>query len=120
MLTTRTRGISRRPLWLIQSYQNNRMDIFAIDPHGNGGYLAVFSFKEEAEAFLRLLEGDQEKDWHIRETSPGELVSVLLGPCAGVRRVALDPLPLESYGGVTGVHPFHRTVAKVNFSEDWM
>ena len=31
--------------------------------------------------------------WQARETTAGELLSVLYGPCAGVERVALDPLP---------------------------
>jgi hypothetical protein len=100
-MLTKSRGLSRRPLWVIQSYQNNRMDVFTIDPHDDGGFLAVFSFKEEAEAFLSLLEDDHKSDWHSRETSSGELVSVLLGPCAEVRRVALDPLPLSCAGGVS-------------------
>jgi len=41
----------------------------------------VFSFEEEAEAFLQLL-GDDEKErgWRIRETTAGELISVLLAP----------------------------------------
>lgn len=97
-MLTKSRGLSRRPLWITQSYQNYPMDVFTIDPHGDGGYLAVFSFKEEAEAFLSLLEDDQKSDWQSRETSLGELVSVLLGLCAGVRRVALDPLPLSCCG----------------------
>jgi hypothetical protein len=74
------------------------MDVLTIDPDSDGGFLAVFSFKEEAEAFLSLLEDDQKGDWQGRQTSTGELVSVLLGPCAGVRRVALDPLPLSCWG----------------------
>jgi hypothetical protein len=70
--------------------------VLTIDPDGNGGSLPVFSFKEEAQTFLGLSENDQEEGrrWRIRETTPGELVSVLLAPCAGVRQVALDPLPL--------------------------
>jgi hypothetical protein len=97
-MSSRSRGLSRRPLWILQSYQNNRMDVLTIDPDSDGGFLAVFSFKEEAEAFLSLLEDDQKGDWQGRQTSTGELVSVLLGPCAGVRRVALDPLPLSCWG----------------------
>ena len=31
--------------------------------------------------------------WRARESSAGELVSVLCGPCAGVEKVALDPSP---------------------------
>jgi hypothetical protein len=97
-MSSRSRGLSRRPLWILQSYQNNRMDVLTIDLDSDGGFLAVFSFKEEAEAFLSLLEDDQKGDWQARQTSTGELVSVLLGPCAGVRRVALDPLPLSCWG----------------------
>ena len=56
--------------------------------------MPVFSFKEEAEMFLRLAVTG--KGWHVRETTTGELISVLYGPCAGVERVALDPPP-ESF-----------------------
>jgi hypothetical protein len=87
-------SLTRRPLWIIISYQNNQMDALTLDPDGDGGFLAVFSFQEEAEAFLSLLEDDQKSDWRSRQTTAGELVSILLGPCAGVRGVALDPLPL--------------------------
>jgi hypothetical protein len=58
--------------------------------------VGVFSFEEEAEAFLWLL-GDEEekkKGWQSEQTTPGELVSVLLEACAEVKRVVLDPLPL--------------------------
>jgi hypothetical protein len=93
-LQNESRSLTRRPLWIIISYQNSRMDALTLDPESDGGYLAVFSFREEAEAFLSLLEDDQERDWRSRQTAAGELVSILLGPCAGVRAVALDPLPL--------------------------
>ena len=91
------RGLARRPLWIITCYRNNRMEVLTIDPDGDGGgsSLPVFSFKEEAKTFLGLSENDQEgRRWRIRETTAGELVSVLLAPCADVRQVALDPLPL--------------------------
>jgi hypothetical protein len=89
-------GLARRPLWIITCYRNNRMDVLTVDPDGDaGGSLPVFSFKEEAQTFLGLSENDQEEGrmWRIRETTAGELVSVLLAPCADVRRVMLDPLP---------------------------
>jgi hypothetical protein len=91
-------GLARRPLWIITCYRNNRMDVLTVDPDGDaGGSLPVFSFKEEAQTFLGLSENDQEEGrmWRIRETTAGELVSVLLAPCADVRRVMLDPLPLS-------------------------
>ena len=92
------RGLARRPLWIITCYRNNRMEVLTIDPDGDdGGSLPVFSFKEEAQTFLGLSENDQEEGrmWRIRETTAGELVSVLLAPCADVRQVMLDPLPLS-------------------------
>ena len=56
--------------------------------------------KPKAETRLRLL-GDEEMEmgWRSWETTANELVSVLLVPCAEVKRVALDPLPL-SFGRV--------------------
>jgi hypothetical protein len=59
---------------------------------GTSRALPVFSFEEEAEMFLRL-GGYEESGWQARESSAGELVSVLCGPCADVEGVALDPLP---------------------------
>jgi hypothetical protein len=53
--------------------------------------LPVFSFQEEGELFLRL--EATEADWCLRETTTGELVSLLLSLCAQVDKVALDPLP---------------------------
>jgi hypothetical protein len=88
-------ALMQRPLWIITSYQNDQMEVLTIDPDVEGGVLAVFSF-EEAQAFLRLL-GDGEdnrKGWQCEQTKARELVSVLLGLCADVKRVALDPLPL--------------------------
>jgi hypothetical protein len=40
------------------------------------------------------LEDDHNGDWRSRQTAAGELVSILMGPCASVKRVALDPLPV--------------------------
>jgi hypothetical protein len=71
------------------------MNPLTVDPDGDGGFLAVFSFKEEAETFLRLLGDDEKTGWWSRETTAGELISLLLAPCAEVRGVALDPLPLS-------------------------
>ena len=87
-----SRGLARRPLWIIVSYQNHRMrNVLTLDPNSDGGLLAVFSFKEEAEAFLSLLEDDQRCNWRSRQTTAGELVSILLGPCAGVRGGGVRP-----------------------------
>ena len=51
--------------------------------------LPVFSFEEEAVLYLCL--GGQ-GSWQVRRTGPGELVSLLYGPCREVQLVALDPM----------------------------
>ena len=53
--------------------------------------LPVFSFREEAEMFLRLK--SLEYDWGARKSGSGELLSMLSSSLSGVERVALDPLP---------------------------
>jgi hypothetical protein len=66
------------------------MEVLTINT-GDEMVLPIFSFQEEGELFLGL--EATEADWYLRETTTGELVSLLLGLCAGVDRVALDPLP---------------------------
>ena len=102
MLKSKARGLlrrRRRPLWIIASHKNNRMEVLTLAPDGSGGgggcYVPVFSFEEEAQTFLCLLEDNEKKkmEWSTRQTAPGELISVLNAPCAHARGVALDPLP---------------------------
>jgi hypothetical protein len=97
-MLSKSSALIRRPLWIITSYQNKWMEVLTIAPDVEGSFLAVFSFEEEAEAFLGLLLDGEEnrKGWRSEQKKAGELVSVLLGPCAGVERVALDPLPLPA------------------------
>jgi hypothetical protein len=81
---------TRRLFWLIVTRSHGKMEVLTIDADGET-VLPVFSFREEVELFLHL----QAKgaDWWPRETTTGELVSLLLGLCAWVEKVALDPLP---------------------------
>ena len=81
---------TRRLFWLIVTRAHGRMEVLTIDAGGET-VLPLFSFQEEVELFLHL----QAKgaDWWQRETTTGELVSLLLGLCARVDKVALDPLP---------------------------
>ena len=67
------------------------MEVLVVD-HGDERALPVFSGEGEAEMFV-WLGGAFEDGWRVRESSSGELVSILYGPCAGVGSVALDPLP---------------------------
>jgi hypothetical protein len=75
---------------LIATRAHGWREVLTIDAGGET-VLPVFSFQEEGESFLRL-EGT-EADWWTRETTTGELVSLLLGLYARVDKVALDPLP---------------------------
>ncbi len=93
-MLNKSSALTRRPLWIITSYQNDQMELLTIDPDVEESFLAVFSFEEEAEAFLHFSVNGEKKEWQSRQTEAGELVSVLLGPCADVKQVAFDPLPL--------------------------
>jgi hypothetical protein len=53
--------------------------------------LPVFSFEGAASGFL--LSSGLGREWYPRESSPGELVSLLLGLYAATERMLLDPLP---------------------------
>jgi len=66
-------------------------DLLTVDLDGTGEALPVFSFEEEAEMFLWLQPSEEGRE--LREITPGQLVSILYGPCADVGRVMLDPLP---------------------------
>jgi hypothetical protein len=77
--------------WLVVRRQNRQLKVLLVSCSGEQA-LPVFSGEGEAEMFL-WLGGAFEDYWQVRDTSAGELVSILYGPCAGVGRVALDPLP---------------------------
>jgi hypothetical protein len=79
---------TRRSFWLIATRAHGRIEVLTIAAGGET-VLPVFSFKEESEFLLGL----EEADWRPRETTTGELISLLLGLCARVDKVALDPLP---------------------------
>lgn len=78
--------------WLIAKNENGRLEVLLTGRDSGEEAVPVFSHQEEAEMFLWLWEAGC-NGWHARESSVGELVSVLSGPCADVERVALDPLP---------------------------
>jgi hypothetical protein len=82
--------------WLVVRHEKRKMEVLIVACSSEQALpvqaLPVFSGEREAEMFV-WLEGAIEHDWRVRETSAGELVSILYGPCAGVGRVALDPSP---------------------------
>jgi hypothetical protein len=87
--------------WLIARDGNGRLEPLCVRV-GATRVLAVFSFEEEAEMFLRL-GGYDAGIWRARESCAGELVSVLCGPCIDAKGVALDPLPEMLEDGTVGL-----------------
>jgi hypothetical protein len=71
--------IAGRSHWLITKYIANRMEIFTTYLCGDSKALVVFSFEEEAEMFVDLRLAASKYKWKVRQTSVGELVSILYG-----------------------------------------
>lgn len=86
---------------MIVQHETVHSNILAIELVNGEKALALFSFEEEAELFFHC--ELSETNWQVRGTTTGELVSVLYGPCAGIRKVALDPLPRKVCEGTNGL-----------------
>ena len=87
--------------WLIAEKRSNGIEVLTIRTNDERETLPVFSSEEEAEIFLRL--GGVTGGWRARGSGAGELASVLTGPCASVRKVALDPSPEMVVEGTVGL-----------------
>ncbi len=82
-----------QPHWLVAKHGVSGMDVLTIHLGASAEALAVFAFEEEARVFLDSRFGASGEGWEARQTWPGELASVLCGPCSAAKRVALDPPP---------------------------
>jgi hypothetical protein len=82
------RGSSSR-YWLITTNDNGPLEVLTINLKEQET-IPIFSFREEAQMFIRFEACD---GWWVREISAGELVSLLFGPYSCIKMVALDPLP---------------------------
>ena len=100
--------IARRPRWLIAKHITSRMDGFTTHLCGYRKPLAVFGFAEEAQMFLDLCLAVSQDEWRVRQTSVGELVSVLYGPCSDTKKVVLDPVPEVGRGVPVNLLSMHR------------
>jgi hypothetical protein len=88
--------------WMISREGAGGVEPLALG-HPSTRALALFGFAEEAELYL-CLAGIESDGWGVRESGPGEVASMLFGPCAGVKLVALDPLPgMAPDGGLGSV-----------------
>jgi hypothetical protein len=95
------RASGNKTRWMIAREREGRLEPLCVQT-GAARVLSVFSCEEEAEMFLRL-GGYDGGAWRARESSVGELVSVLCGPCKNVKGVALDPLPEMLKDGTVGL-----------------
>jgi hypothetical protein len=86
------------------------MDVFTTHLWGDEKALVTFSFQEEAEMFLHFQLAASKDGWRVRQTSVGELVSVLYGACSDTTRVVvLDPLPKRGKEEVAEPLSVHRS-----------
>jgi hypothetical protein len=80
------------------------LEVLRVLLEGKGGVLPVFSAGWAARGYL-FAEAPG-GGWYVRACTPDELVSLIVGPCAGVEWVALDPRPgLRSGGEAATVMP---------------
>ncbi len=97
-------ALGRGGHWIITKRGDGHIQLLTVALDSNEKALLVFGFEEEAEMFL-WLEG-LDGGWRVRETSRGELISLLYGCCGRVGLVALDPLPSSAQrGGGADVRP---------------
>lgn len=81
-----------RPLrYLIARHEHNRLELLTLATSSDKEALPVFGTERAARDFL--LNGGFGGGWRVRESTTGELVSLLLGRPAVVDCVALDPRP---------------------------
>lgn len=83
--------LASRPLWVISRNNGCRLETFLCE---DATILPVFCFEEEADLYLRA-ETPSQAGWLVRQTTLGELTSMLYSSCSGARFVALDPLPTD-------------------------
>lgn len=82
--------------YLIARHQNNRLELLTLAATSRGEALPVFGTERAAREFLRS--GGFGGGWWVRESTSGELVSLLMGHPAEIDRVALDPHPAPDAG----------------------
>jgi hypothetical protein len=77
--------------YLIARHEHNRLELFTLFATSHREALPIFGAEQAARDFLRR--GGLGGGWWVRESTTGELVSLLLGHLADVDSVALDPHP---------------------------
>ena len=77
--------------YLIARLENNRLKVFTLAAGPRGAALPIFGTGRAAHEFLRR--GGLGGGWRVRESTAGELISLLMGHLANVERIVVDPCP---------------------------
>ena len=77
------------------------LEVLRVSLRGKGDALPVFSSGWAARGYL-FAEAPG-GGWYVKTCAPGELISLLVGPCAGVEWVMLDPRPGRHAGEVANL-----------------
>jgi hypothetical protein len=94
-----TSGEHSVPLrYLIARHENNRLRVLTLTAGSSGETLPVFGTGRAAHDFLR--HGGFGGGWRVRESTAGELISLLLSHLASVERVVLNPRSAVSEAGL--------------------
>jgi hypothetical protein len=84
-----TRGSASTVRYLIARREGTRLEVLTLCAQAGGEALPVFETEGTALAFLRS--GGLGGGWRVRESTAGELVSLLMGHLPRVELVVLDP-----------------------------
>lgn len=77
--------------YMIARRENNRLRVLTLPVGARAEALPIFGTGRAAHDFLRR--SGFSGGWRVRESTAGELISLLLGHLANVERVLLDPVP---------------------------
>ncbi|HET7479911.1 MAG TPA: hypothetical protein VFJ72_10410 [Rubrobacteraceae bacterium] len=93
--------------YLISRCEHNRLDILTVFPRDDEETVPVFGTRRMAEEFLR--DGGFEQGWRVRESTAGELISLLLSCLVDLNSVSMDPSPDLAF---TGTAPSKRATRR--------
>jgi hypothetical protein len=96
-------GLPARSHHVVARDGENGLEVLRVPLEGKGQVLPVFSVGWAARGYL-FAEAPG-GGWYVRACIPGELASLLIGLCAGVGWVALDPRPGRCGGEAANVMP---------------
>ncbi len=77
--------------YVIACLENHRLKVLTLAAGPRGAVLPVFGTGRAAHEFLRR--GGFGGGWRVRESTAGELISLLMGHVADVEHVVVDPCP---------------------------